>query len=176
MERMRAPPPNPRQPAPHAASTQRELTQQSIASPRPPETAAQSTIHMRNAPKMKRAAAATVTLSNIDLSFPEHHPLLAKALAFRSMKAGHKSREVAEFRQCRFPRAKCIKSRIISRETTYLRQKTKIMASLHFRSTGSGKPILALHGYGASLFSWRHLPPVVPDRRVILVDLPGHGG
>ncbi|MGH6838895.1 MAG: alpha/beta fold hydrolase [Methylocella sp.] len=50
------------------------------------------------------------------------------------------------------------------------------MASLHFESTGSGKPILALHGYGASLFSWRHLPPAVPDRRVIRVDLPGHGG
>lgn len=50
------------------------------------------------------------------------------------------------------------------------------MTSLHFESTGSGKPILALHGYGASLFSWRHLPPAVPDRRVIRVDLPGHGG
>ncbi|MGH6836038.1 MAG: alpha/beta fold hydrolase [Methylocella sp.] len=50
------------------------------------------------------------------------------------------------------------------------------MISLHFESTGSGKPILALHGYGASLFSWRHLPAAVPDRRVIRVDLPGHGG
>lgn len=50
------------------------------------------------------------------------------------------------------------------------------MTSLHFESTGSGKPILALHGYGASLYSWRHLPPAVPDRRVIRVDLPGHGG
>ncbi|MGH6813618.1 MAG: alpha/beta fold hydrolase, partial [Methylocella sp.] len=50
------------------------------------------------------------------------------------------------------------------------------MASLNFESTGSGKPFLALHGYGASLFSWRHLPPAVPDRRVICVDLPGHGG
>ncbi|MGQ0445537.1 MAG: alpha/beta fold hydrolase, partial [Beijerinckiaceae bacterium] len=49
------------------------------------------------------------------------------------------------------------------------------MTSLHFESTGSGKPILALHGYGASLFSWRHLPKAVPDRRVIRVDLPGHG-
>jgi pimeloyl-ACP methyl ester carboxylesterase len=47
---------------------------------------------------------------------------------------------------------------------------------LNFESTGSGRPVLALHGYGASLFSWRHLPSALPDRRVILVDLSGHGG
>ncbi|MGH6793957.1 MAG: alpha/beta fold hydrolase [Methylocella sp.] len=50
------------------------------------------------------------------------------------------------------------------------------MLSLNFESTGSGKPILALHGYGASLYSWRYLPPAVPDRRVIRIDMPGHGG
>ncbi|PZR88826.1 MAG: hypothetical protein DLM68_06890 [Hyphomicrobiales bacterium] len=51
----------------------------------------------------------------------------------------------------------------------------KIMIPLNFESSGSGRPLLALHGYGASLFSWRHLPPALPDRRVIRIDFPGHG-
>lgn len=34
---------------------------------------------------------------------------------------------------------------------------------------------MALHGYGASLFSWRYLPHALPDRRVIRIDFPGHG-
>lgn len=34
---------------------------------------------------------------------------------------------------------------------------------------------MALHGYGASLFSWRYLASALPDRRVIRVDLAGHG-
>jgi pimeloyl-ACP methyl ester carboxylesterase len=49
------------------------------------------------------------------------------------------------------------------------------MRVLHFESSGSGRPIVALHGYGASLFSWRYLPAALPDRRVICVDLAGHG-
>ncbi|MCI0600714.1 MAG: alpha/beta hydrolase [Beijerinckiaceae bacterium] len=47
---------------------------------------------------------------------------------------------------------------------------------MNFESSGSGRPVLALHGYCASLFSWRHLPSALPDRRVIRVDLAGHGG
>lgn len=54
--------------------------------------------------------------------------------------------------------------------------KTRPVTSLHFESSGSGRPVLALHGYGATLFSWRHLPKGLPDRRVIRVDLAGHGG
>lgn len=50
------------------------------------------------------------------------------------------------------------------------------MTGLNFISTGSGQPVVALHGYGASLFSWRGLPGALPDRRVVLVDLAGHGG
>lgn len=49
------------------------------------------------------------------------------------------------------------------------------MIPLNFESSGSGRPLLALHGYGASLFSWRHLPLALPDRRVIRIDFPGHG-
>jgi pimeloyl-ACP methyl ester carboxylesterase len=50
------------------------------------------------------------------------------------------------------------------------------MVALNFESTGSGKPVVALHGYGASLFSWRYLPAALPHRRVVRIDLPGHGG
>lgn len=50
------------------------------------------------------------------------------------------------------------------------------MTFLHFEATGAGRPVLALHGFGGSLFSWRHLPAALPGRRVIRVDLPGHGG
>ena len=50
------------------------------------------------------------------------------------------------------------------------------MATLNFESTGSGKPVVALHGYGSTLFSWRFLPPALPNRRVVRIDLPGHGG
>jgi pimeloyl-ACP methyl ester carboxylesterase len=49
------------------------------------------------------------------------------------------------------------------------------MIPLNFESSGSGRPLLALHGYGASLFSWRYLPLALPDRRVIRIDFPGHG-
>ncbi|MBO0734609.1 MAG: alpha/beta fold hydrolase [Methylocapsa sp.] len=47
---------------------------------------------------------------------------------------------------------------------------------MNFQSSGSGRPVLALHGYGASLFTWRHLPAALSERRVICVDLAGHGG
>jgi pimeloyl-ACP methyl ester carboxylesterase len=50
------------------------------------------------------------------------------------------------------------------------------MTPLNFESSGAGRPLLALHGYGASLFSWRHLPSAFPDQKVIRVDFPGHGG
>ena len=49
------------------------------------------------------------------------------------------------------------------------------MIPLNFESSGSGRPLLALHGYGASLFSWRYLPHALSDRRVIRIDFPGHG-
>jgi pimeloyl-ACP methyl ester carboxylesterase len=52
----------------------------------------------------------------------------------------------------------------------------EFMATLNFKSTGSGKPVVALHGYGSTLFSWRFLPPALPNRRVVRIDLPGHGG
>ncbi|MEO7455207.1 MAG: alpha/beta fold hydrolase, partial [Gemmatimonadaceae bacterium] len=41
----------------------------------------------------------------------------------------------------------------------------------------SGAPVLLLHGWGASLYMWRDwfAPLAAAGRRVIAVDLPGHG-
>lgn len=41
---------------------------------------------------------------------------------------------------------------------------------------GRGTPLLLVHGTGASSHSWRDVvPPLAPDHRVLVVDLPGHG-
>ncbi|MDQ6652206.1 MAG: alpha/beta hydrolase, partial [Acidobacteriota bacterium] len=40
---------------------------------------------------------------------------------------------------------------------------------------GSGDPILAVHGLGASLYSWRKLKGQLPDHQLILIDLRGSG-
>lgn len=40
---------------------------------------------------------------------------------------------------------------------------------------GSGDPVLALHGLGASVYSWRKLKGRLPEHKLILVDLKGHG-
>jgi len=46
---------------------------------------------------------------------------------------------------------------------------------LYCESYGSGDPILAIHGLGASIYSWRKLKGRFPDNRLVLVDLKGHG-
>lgn len=40
---------------------------------------------------------------------------------------------------------------------------------------GKGRPIVALHGFVATLESWRGLVPLLGDREVWLFDLKGHG-
>lgn len=41
---------------------------------------------------------------------------------------------------------------------------------------GNGRPLLLIHGLGASLTSWDPiLPPLAAKRTVIAIDLPGHG-
>src|ERR1700693_6607662 len=40
---------------------------------------------------------------------------------------------------------------------------------------GAGRPVVALHGFIATLESWRRLVPLVPDRELWLFDLKGHG-
>jgi pimeloyl-ACP methyl ester carboxylesterase len=40
---------------------------------------------------------------------------------------------------------------------------------------GSGSPVLALHGFPASSYDWRHLADLLPGHRFIAFDLPGFG-
>jgi pimeloyl-ACP methyl ester carboxylesterase len=40
---------------------------------------------------------------------------------------------------------------------------------------GAGRPVVALHGFIATLESWRRLVPLVPGRELWLFDLKGHG-
>jgi pimeloyl-ACP methyl ester carboxylesterase len=48
---------------------------------------------------------------------------------------------------------------------------------LHYEVGGSGSPLLLLHGLGGSLSNWVALTPALARRhRVLVVDLPGHGG
>ena len=43
-------------------------------------------------------------------------------------------------------------------------------------SHGAGPPVIALHGYAATHYSWRHLiPPIAREHELILFDLKGHG-
>jgi len=43
-------------------------------------------------------------------------------------------------------------------------------------STGSGDPVLLIHGFGASSYSWRHIvTPLAQKYRVITIDLKGFG-
>lgn len=39
----------------------------------------------------------------------------------------------------------------------------------------SGEPVLAVHGLGASVYSWRKLKGRLPEHTLIMVDLRGHG-
>ena len=48
--------------------------------------------------------------------------------------------------------------------------------TLHHRRTGRGKPLLLVHGLGATSRSWDTiLPALAESREVIAPDLPGHG-
>ncbi len=48
--------------------------------------------------------------------------------------------------------------------------------NLYFEEQGYGRPILLLHGFGASLFSWKYLArDLARDYRTISVDLKGFG-
>lgn len=47
---------------------------------------------------------------------------------------------------------------------------------LHHKIYGSGNPVLCIHGFGASLFSWRNfVAPLSQGYQLILIDLKGHG-
>ena len=40
---------------------------------------------------------------------------------------------------------------------------------------GEGPPLLLVHGYGGSAWNWAELAPLLPARRLLIPDLPGHG-
>ena len=47
---------------------------------------------------------------------------------------------------------------------------------LHHKIYGAGNPVLCLHGFGASLYSWRNfVTPLSQDYQLILIDLKGAG-
>lgn len=46
---------------------------------------------------------------------------------------------------------------------------------LAFDDTGSGDPVVLIHGWAASRRIWHHVVPQLPGRRVIAVDMPGFG-
>lgn len=47
---------------------------------------------------------------------------------------------------------------------------------LAFQSAGTGDPVILIHGFGASGYSWRHImEPLAQNNRVIAIDLKGFG-
>lgn len=48
--------------------------------------------------------------------------------------------------------------------------------NLYYEERGKGAPVLLIHGFGASTFTWRHVAPeLAQTHRVIAVDLKGFG-
>jgi pimeloyl-ACP methyl ester carboxylesterase len=46
----------------------------------------------------------------------------------------------------------------------------------YFEVGGTGRPVIALHGFGESIYAWRHLAPgLAATHQVHLLDLRGHG-
>lgn len=54
-------------------------------------------------------------------------------------------------------------------------QEFKSPSGLHYMICGSGDPIIALHGLGGSLYTWRNLKGSFPNHRLIMIDLKGAG-
>ena len=51
-----------------------------------------------------------------------------------------------------------------------------VPAGLNYKIYGAGNPVLCLHGFGASLFSWRNfVTPLSQNYQLILIDLKGSG-
>lgn len=49
------------------------------------------------------------------------------------------------------------------------------MQILNYRMFGDGHPVLFLHGFLESISMWNYLDLISLNRKVVLVDLPGHG-
>jgi pimeloyl-ACP methyl ester carboxylesterase len=46
---------------------------------------------------------------------------------------------------------------------------------LHWSEVGQGPPLVLLHGMNDSHRTWRDISPRLPGRRILMLDLPGHG-
>jgi pimeloyl-ACP methyl ester carboxylesterase len=51
----------------------------------------------------------------------------------------------------------------------------KLRLNVETHGIGKGRPVVALHGFIATLESWRRLVPLLVDRELWLFDLKGHG-
>jgi pimeloyl-ACP methyl ester carboxylesterase len=51
----------------------------------------------------------------------------------------------------------------------------KLTLNVETHGIGKGRPVIALHGFIATLESWRGLVPLLADRELWLFDLKGHG-
>ena len=49
-------------------------------------------------------------------------------------------------------------------------------AALHVEVSGSGAPLLLLHGFTGSAATWKPFADSWPERQRVAVDLLGHGG
>jgi len=47
---------------------------------------------------------------------------------------------------------------------------------LRYLVAGEGEPLVLVHGLGGAASNWLALAPLLPGRRVIVPELPGHGG
>jgi pimeloyl-ACP methyl ester carboxylesterase len=49
-------------------------------------------------------------------------------------------------------------------------------ARIRWFDGGEGPPLLLVHGYGGAAWNFSELAPLLPGRRLLIPDLPGHGG
>ncbi|HVW89937.1 MAG TPA: alpha/beta fold hydrolase [Gaiellaceae bacterium] len=49
-------------------------------------------------------------------------------------------------------------------------------ARIRYFAGGSGRPLLLLHGFGGAAWNFAELVPLLAGRRLLVPDLPGHGG
>lgn len=67
-------------------------------------------------------------------------------------------------------------ARDVSNKTNDLMSKDSSQLNLYYETHGTGTPVIFLHGFGASVFSWRHLVGNLSrDYQLILIDLKGFG-
>ncbi len=49
-------------------------------------------------------------------------------------------------------------------------------ATVRLFTAGEGPPLLLIHGFGGAAWNFDELAPLLPERRLLIPDLPGHGG